>query len=148
MDPEHPLAQKLFDSVAAGECRRQASVGGSALGEKVYDPEAGRVIRQLRDGTLDHVALTRRGGAANPETGFLSAVLKSVDWARIEEPEGHRPEGDLAKALAAMEERLARLEAQPMPGATLPVRSELSSASEAIKAGDRERAKSLFWSGR
>jgi hypothetical protein len=38
------------------------------------------VIRALRDGTLDHVALTRRGRAANPETGFVAAVLKAVDW--------------------------------------------------------------------
>lgn len=84
LDPEHPMAQKLFDAVAAGDCPWQASIGGSAIGAKSYDPEAGHVVRTLRDGTLDHVALTRRGRAANPETGFVAAVMKAVDWEAVE----------------------------------------------------------------
>jgi len=198
LDAEHPMAQKLFDAVAAGECAWQASIGGSAIGEKLYDPEAGRVIRTLRDGTLDHVALTRRGRAANPETGFLAAVLKSVDWEAVAEPaspeatqaEGPAsPEGEqvektsaepaspeatqaegapvtrreLAEVMTLLrkaEQRIERLEAQPMPaaGGSMPVRTEKArahdrsgaapaSVEQALESGDREAARRVFWRG-
>jgi len=205
LDAEHPMAQKLFDAVAAGECAWQASIGGSAIGEKLYDPEAGRVIRTLRDGTLDHVALTRRGRAANPETGFVAAVLKSVDWEAVAEPavadamagkpeeagaaEKTAPEGDevektsaepaspeaaqaegapatraevaeLRALLRKAEQRIERLEAQPMPaaGGSMPVRTEKArahdrsgaapaSVEQALESGDREAARRVFWRG-
>lgn len=194
LDPEHPMAQKLFDAVAAGECAWQASIGGSAIGEKIYDPEAGRVIRALRDGTLDHVALTRRGRAANPETGFVAAVLKSIEWEGVAEPavadamagkpaeadaadettaEGERVEKagedapatrrELAEVMTLLrkaEQRIERLEAQPMPaaGGSMPVRTEKTvaqdrsgaapaSVEQALESGDRESARRAFWRG-
>ena len=192
LDPEHPMAQKLFDAVAAGECAWQASIGGSAIGEKVYDPEAGRVIRTLRDGTLDHVAVTRRGRAANPETGFMAAVMKSIDWEAVADPaspeatqaeeagdaDKSAPEGEpvekagedapasraevaeLRTLLHKAEQRIERLEAQPMPAASgsMPVRTEKTvaqdrsgaapaSVEQALESDDREAARRAFWRG-
>ena len=200
LDAEHPMARRLFEAVASGDCPWQASIGGSAIGEKTYDPEAGRVVRTLRDGTLDHVALTRRGRAANPETGFVAAVLKAVDWEAVDDPAmagkpaaadavtgdpaasevekapavaeamAGRAESDApvtrrewAEAVALLrkaEQRIERLEAQPMPGTAgaMPVRTEKvaaddrsgaapGSVEQALAAGDREAARRAFWRG-
>jgi len=99
LDPEHPLSEKVFKSVLEGRAAWQASIGGKAIGEKVYDPEAGGVVRILRPGMIDHVALTRKGKAANPDTMMFGAVMKSQEWDEIGEPKEKANERDIREAI-------------------------------------------------
>lgn len=85
----YAMAQELYDDVARGVCDKQLSVGGWIDGEDGYDweevaftDEDGNKIMEwigvIKRFILDHVACTREGWAANPRTGFLSAIAKSL----------------------------------------------------------------------
>lgn len=84
LDEEMDVARKLFREVETGSMARQASVGGflnmnnpnAIKFEKLPD---GRMRRVINDLILDHIAVTRQGRAANPRTGFIDAVIKSLD---------------------------------------------------------------------
>lgn len=92
LDERYPEAQTLYDDAQKGDCPWQASIGGllnlanpdCVAWER--DKEFG-VIRVLQDGDLDHVAVTRKGHAANPRTRFTDGVRKAmVDVLRMEDP--------------------------------------------------------------
>lgn len=85
----YAMAQELYDDVSKGVCDKQLSVGGWIDGEEGYDweeveftDEDGNKIMEwigvIKGFILDHVACTREGWAANPRTGFLSAIAKSL----------------------------------------------------------------------
>lgn len=84
LDDAYPEAKRLYDEVKSGKCTKQLSIGGSvphmvkdALMQKISSD--GRTIRLVNRVDLDHLACTRADMAANPRTGFLSAVMKSLD---------------------------------------------------------------------
>lgn len=86
LDEEEPKAKKLFRNLQAGK-RYQLSVGGRILSAK-WATDGIETTRVIDDVELDHIAITREGMAANPDTfiqvgkdmGWLDAMAKSVDW--------------------------------------------------------------------
>lgn len=79
---DDPLAGRLYKSVEAGACKQQLSVGGEAIGRPYYSEVKKSVLTALEDVTqLEHVAVTRPNRAAVKSTGFLSAMIKSVEGA-------------------------------------------------------------------
>ena len=86
LDDSYPEARALFREVQENRCNKQLSIGGSvphtekgALGVSL--DKSGKMIRSVNKVNLDHLACTRKDMAANPRTGFLAAVLKSLDEA-------------------------------------------------------------------
>jgi hypothetical protein len=84
LDPKYPQAMDLFQSIQAGTCNKQMSIGGDI---NLANPECvrfevgkdGEVVRVLEDVQLDHISTTRANKAANSRTGFSAAILKSLD---------------------------------------------------------------------
>jgi phage head maturation protease len=84
LDPKYPQSLDLFNEVQARKSDKQLSIGGML---DQTDPKAvewdrrpdGSVLRKINAVTLDHIATTRSGRAANQRTGFMSAIVKSLD---------------------------------------------------------------------
>lgn len=83
LDGDFPQARKLFKEVAAGNCKRQLSIGGKL---NLKNKEAVSIemtptglARTINDLDLDHIAATRENQAANPRTSFVEAVAKALD---------------------------------------------------------------------
>jgi hypothetical protein len=111
LDGRHPLSDILFDAIESGKgSKYQNSIGGYARGRVAWDKERQEYIRELFDGELDHVAVTRAGRAANPETCFLTAAIKSIDWGDMEK------EMSLSRTLSLVEAAVLR-EFGPFGGA-------------------------------
>ncbi len=87
LDEEHPMADKVYQKVASGDCDWQCSIGGKAVAKKVFDKDTATIVQELWPGSIDHIALTRNGAACNPDTMMFGAVMKSAEWAEIEAPE-------------------------------------------------------------
>jgi len=69
----------LFDAIMKGEGDRyQVSIGGKVL-DYIYksDPQKG-LIRVITKAEVNHVAVTWKGMAVNPRTGFVQAILKAI----------------------------------------------------------------------
>ena len=94
----YPESVLLFTEVETGKCERQLSVGGfiplddDAIDweeRDVFDENGNRVgsevVRVIKKMHLDHIAATRKGWAANPRTGFMEAVMQSLDGKRDNE---------------------------------------------------------------
>lgn len=84
LDMRFAHAQKLLECVEEGRCEYQLSIGGfidrsvrNAV--QVEQLEDGSIVRTINAITLDHIATTRAGFAANPRARFLSAIIKSLD---------------------------------------------------------------------
>jgi len=86
LDEDEPKAKKLYRNLQAGK-KYQLSVGGRILAAK-WAADGAETVRIIDDVQLDHIAITREGMAANPDTyiqvgkdmGWLDAMAKSVDW--------------------------------------------------------------------
>lgn len=83
LNADYPQSRQLFKDVKAGNCDKQLSIGGKL---NLKNSEAITVqmtskglVRKINDVELDHIACTRYKQAANPRTGFVHAILKSVD---------------------------------------------------------------------
>jgi hypothetical protein len=83
LDGDYPQARKLFKEVAAGNCKRQLSIGGKL---NLKNREAVSIemtqnglARTINDLDLDHIASTREKQAANPRTSFVEAISKALD---------------------------------------------------------------------
>lgn len=77
----HQEADILYKSVDDATCTKQLSVGGMAIGHAYYDETLKKTVKELDHITmLEHVAVTRENRAAVPSTGFLSAMMKSIDF--------------------------------------------------------------------
>jgi cation transport regulator ChaB len=87
LDEEHPLADKVYKAVGSADCDWQCSIGGKAVAKKVFDKETATIVQELWPGSIDHIALTRNGAACNPDTMMFGAVMKSEEWAEVENPE-------------------------------------------------------------
>jgi len=86
LDPSNPAARRLFEKAAGGR-QFGLSVGGRVTKAFWrYDEDAGRQVRHIDDVELDHVAVCRPGGAANPDT-YLAALAKAADTVIGERPD-------------------------------------------------------------
>lgn len=83
LDGEYPEARSLYKEVLAGKCKKQLSIGGKLNTKNrnaaAVEMTAKGLVRKLKDLELDHIACTRPAGAANPNTGFVEAIMKSLD---------------------------------------------------------------------
>jgi hypothetical protein len=92
LDMEYRESQILFEEVKNGTNVRQLSVGGHIKWDeedaviweereiKISDSRSVCIyILALNKFKLDHIAVTRHNGAANPRTGFISAIFRSID---------------------------------------------------------------------
>lgn len=81
LDPTNPDAMRLFERLNAGK-RYGLSVGGSVTAAHYDLEKGGRRVRVIDGVVLDHIAVTRPGHAANPDT-WLQVIAKSAegeDW--------------------------------------------------------------------
>lgn len=83
LDAEWPHAKALYKEIKNKQCIKQLSIGGKL---NLKNPNAISVemtekglVRKINDLELDHIACTRSQHAANPRTGFVSAIMKSLD---------------------------------------------------------------------
>lgn len=83
LDAEWPHAKALYKEIKSKQCIKQLSIGGKL---NLKNPNAISVemtekglVRKINDLELDHIACTRSQHAANPRTGFVSAIMKSLD---------------------------------------------------------------------
>lgn len=106
IDPEMPTGVKLFKMLESGKADFQCSIGGKAIAKKSFDKELGAVVNELYPGALDHVALTRKGRASNPDCMMFGAVMKSQDWAEIAEPEQEAEKATEDEVRSAVREAL------------------------------------------
>lgn len=100
LDMNYRESQILWNDIDKGKNKRQLSVGGYILWEEedaveweereVQVSEKKKItlyILALNKFFLEHVAVTRYQGAANPRTGFVSAIMRSIDhnWMKSRE---------------------------------------------------------------
>lgn len=83
LDGDWPQSRKLFKEVTGGQCVKQLSIGGK-LNLRNRDAisvemTGGGLVRKIHDLELDHISCTREKQAANPRTGFVSAIMKALD---------------------------------------------------------------------
>lgn len=83
LDARWPHAQALYTEIKNRKCDKQLSIGGKL---NLKNPDAISIemtekgmVRRINDLDLDHIACTRAKHAANPRTGFVSAIMKSLD---------------------------------------------------------------------
>jgi hypothetical protein len=83
LNGDWPQSRALFKEVKGKQCLKQLSIGGKL---NLKNPNAISVemtekglVRKINDLELDHIACTRQQHAANPRTGFVSAIMKSLD---------------------------------------------------------------------
>lgn len=84
LDDDFPQSRALFKEVRNGGREHQLSIGGfvDLDNEKAMSYEEnkkGEFIRVINEITLDHIAITRKGFAANARTGFREAMIKSLE---------------------------------------------------------------------
>lgn len=84
---EYPAANELFKDIVDGVADKQLSVGGwidLGSSDDAYDLEEvtidgeSTIIGSIKRFILEHIATTLPGWAANPNTEFLSAVVRST----------------------------------------------------------------------
>lgn len=79
LNDTHPNVDQLYKEIEAGDCKRQASVGGNVTESKFeYDRDLGKAVKQLHHVDLDHIAVTREGHSAYPDAQFTAAIAKQV----------------------------------------------------------------------
>jgi len=138
---DYPQARTLFKEALAQECWRQLSIGGK-LNENSTKPAYleetadGRVVRVLNDLILDHIAVTRANMAANPRTGFLDAMFKSLDESgfSIDEFQGVLEKGEkyVAISLDEIEDKDAEQKSDESPGRKNVANNLLTSSNGAL----------------
>lgn len=92
LDKRYPESEDLFKDVRDGINKRQLSVGGfidwdkpdAVLWEEIEiavteNTTTTLYVLALNVFELEHIAITRHKGAANPRSGFLSAIMRSID---------------------------------------------------------------------
>ncbi len=88
LDREHPLAAYLFKKIKEGGVDFGVSVGGRFPKVRwTLEQKSGRPITEVIDVDIDHVAFTRRGYEANPNTGIVRAIIKELQSVGIWEKE-------------------------------------------------------------
>ncbi len=79
LNKDHPFVPFLFKKIKEGSANYGVSIGGRNPKVRVaYDQQLRRPIVEIVDADIDHVALTREGYAANPNTGIVRAIIKEV----------------------------------------------------------------------
>ncbi len=80
LNKEHPLALFLFKKIKSGSADNYGvSIGGrNPKVRAILDPQTNRPCVEILDAEIDHIALTRPGYAANPNTGIVRAIIKEV----------------------------------------------------------------------
>jgi len=83
LDGDYPQARALYKEIKSKRCNKQLSIGGklnlkNPNSISITMTEKG-LVRQINDLELDHIACTRAKHAANPRTGFMAALMKSLD---------------------------------------------------------------------
>lgn len=130
LDPAWPQANALFNEIEGGKSDKQMSIGGKI---NTDNPAAVRFettkdgpCRVVDDVILDHIATTRAGQAANDRTGFMSAILKSLDSEDAKE--------DPKKAIAGATVPAEKVESMPVQekNAVEPV-EDISAREDAIR---------------
>lgn len=83
LDADWPQSRALYKEIKNRKCEKQLSIGGKL---NLKNPNAISIemtekgmVRRINDLDLDHIACTRSKHAANPRTGFVSAIMKSLD---------------------------------------------------------------------
>jgi hypothetical protein len=83
LDADWPQSRTLYKEIKGKKCSKQLSIGGKL---NLKNPNAISIemtekgmVRRINDLDLDHIACTRSKHAANPRTGFVSAIMKSLD---------------------------------------------------------------------
>jgi hypothetical protein len=84
LDRDHPFSGLLLKHIQEGRADYGVSIGGKNPKLSVTF-ENGRAVTEIIDAEVDHVALTRKGYQANPNTGIVRAILKEIGEARIGE---------------------------------------------------------------
>lgn len=83
LDPSYVEAKKLFDEIENKRSNRQLSIGGTidfdVANAISYEDTPEGPVRVINNVRLDHVAVTAPEYAANPRTGFVDAVMKSLE---------------------------------------------------------------------
>ncbi len=80
LDMDYPQARALFKEINEGGTDKQLSIGGQIFPDDVeFIFRNDDMVREVNDVTLDHVAVTRKDRAANPNTGWVGAIAKALD---------------------------------------------------------------------
>lgn len=141
----YPQSTDLFNAVTAQKSSYQLSIGGfldrskpDAVEIESRDGKICRVINALR---LEHIAMTRSEGAANPRTRTLSAVVKAL----FENPEfAADVNAGIGKTSEESEMTAQELAAKAAEDAKLKAEAEAKAKSEAeakAKAESEAKAK-------
>lgn len=80
---EHPFVPLLLKDIKEGKATYGVSIGGRHPKLSIT-VENGKVFTQITDAEIDHIALTRPGGAANPNTGIIRAIMKEIGEETVE----------------------------------------------------------------
>ena len=78
LDPEHPYSRYLFKVMKENIADFGVSIGGRFPKMRWASTSDGRIVAEVYDAEIDHVAFVRRGYEANPNTGIVRAVLKAM----------------------------------------------------------------------
>lgn len=87
LDDRHPLSQYLFERIKEGSANFGVSVGGKHPKVRWVMEKDGKVVTEVVDAEIDHVAFTRRGYEANPNTGIVRAIIKQLQTVGLWEKE-------------------------------------------------------------
>ena len=93
LNADYPEARALFKDIKNKRCNKQLSIGGKLNLKNVnavsVTMTSKGLVRKINDVDLDHIACTRARKAANPRTGFVDAIMKSIDdadaWEKFKE---------------------------------------------------------------
>lgn len=80
VDQRHANVPQLMDDLSKGVVNKyQASVGGRVKDfAREFNTAKNRIVRVLKDVSLNHVAITRWQDSAYPSAGFVGAVCKEI----------------------------------------------------------------------
>ncbi len=88
LDPDHPYSMYLFQKIQSNAADFGVSIGGKFPKVRwTYDETTGKTVAQVYDAEIDHVAFTRRGYEANPNTGIVRAIIKELQSVGLWEKE-------------------------------------------------------------
>jgi hypothetical protein len=87
LDPDHPYSRYLFKIMKENTADFGVSIGGKYPKVRWTTTPEGRLVAEVYDAEIDHVAFTRRGYEANPNTGIVRAIFKAMREVGIWEKE-------------------------------------------------------------
>ena len=78
LDPDHPYSRYMFKLMKENVTDFGVSIGGKYPKVRWASTPEGRLVAEVYDAEIDHVAFTRRGYEANPNTGIVRAIFKAM----------------------------------------------------------------------